>query len=91
MFSLKSMNMFNIKKYGMKTYLKIMLIGMCVIAFACISYHRNHQKKFDNLFFENVEALANNEQGQEWICIGDGDVDCPIGETKSLWVVERCR
>lgn len=36
----------------MKTYLKILLIGMCVIAFACISYHRNHQKKFDNLFFE---------------------------------------
>jgi hypothetical protein len=57
----------------MKRPIKLLLIAVCIAA----AWHFIPEKKtnIQDLVFENIEALANNEGSGTW-CFGTGSVDC---------------
>lgn len=72
----------------MKQHLKIILL---VGAFASVCYWRSIKdtSKPDSLILQNIEALAENEYPSvNTECIGNGSVDCPIGNIKVKYVIE---
>lgn len=60
------------------TIVKLVIITFCIIAGLWLYSENPH--KVQGLAFQNIEALAGNEDGLEgdkWgMCIGYGDVDC---------------
>lgn len=68
----------------MKRYKKL-LIAITIISVVTINfiYSTNKEKKdlSNYLLFQNIEALAAGEEGWgEYVCYGEGTVDCPSGE-----------
>lgn len=46
------------------------------------SWSRSTKLELNNLFLENVEALAAGESSGTVYCLGSGSVDCPIDNSK---------
>lgn len=59
----------------MKKLIFVFAIIVMVVVFGKIS----HKEMVDELFLDNVEALAAGEFGHD-TCIGDGNVTCSTGE-----------
>lgn len=63
----------------MKKFLKVIyaIIIICIVISYNVVQHVMEQKnELQDIFFENVEALASGETGNH-ICYGSGSVDCP--------------
>lgn len=73
----------------MKNYLKATLL-LAVLSVSIFYFHsvRNSVAQSDDLFLQNVEALANNESRPNVICAGTGSVDCPGSSNKVKYVYE---
>lgn len=67
-----------------KTFLAICVIAGMAVMFGKLS---NKEKLVNNLFLENVEALAAGEGGGAW-CRGSGNTTCPMTGTKVAYTVE---
>ena len=60
-----------------KTILKLPLV-ICLITASCYLYLQK-DNDLNNLVIKNIEALANNENGQSdknYSCFGTGEIDC---------------
>ena len=78
----------------MKNYLKTTLL-LVVVSISVFYWNsvRNSPQQSNDLFLQNVEALANNESKPMVSCYGTGSVDCPnsgnkvkrVTENYSLW------
>lgn len=67
----------------MKNYKKI-LIATTIVSVVTVNFifSANKEKKdlSNYLLFQNIEALASGEEGWgEYVCYGEGTVDCPSG------------
>lgn len=64
--------------------LKITSIVLIVFFIATISCWKSSSVKENDssLMLENMEALAQGEEGFNYICYGTGSIDCPIGYAK---------
>lgn len=71
----------------MKNKIKIAVISLCAIGVAALFFNRESGKSVDELLLENVEALASEEVGEPTLCLGVGEVDCPIAQTKVKYVM----
>ena len=71
--------MSNYKKKNMetnKTFLSIIIL--LSISLSSLLFLRKESKtKIQNYLLLNVEALAQNESGNNIICLGIGSLDCP--------------
>lgn len=68
----------------MKKLISLLFIG--VIA-AVAYWARPAQAELNNLFLENIEALAAGESSGVVRCVGTGSVDCSINNSKVYMVV----
>lgn len=68
---------------------KILLFIGLVLGVIIITFNRaNDTSGMSSLALENIEALAQNE-GSQFVCIGEGCVTCPVSSVKVLWVGQR--
>ncbi len=75
--NLKPEDYFYAKKRNMKkkTVLKLLFIASCLVAMYSLFYS-NETNALDNLAFQNIEALAQDENDAGANCYGCGSVDC---------------
>lgn len=59
--------------------MKIVYLSLFIFfAVSGIKAVREQQKALSDSQLRNVEVLANEEIGNKYICIGEGEVPCPI-------------
>lgn len=61
-------------------------IGLSLLILLCAVGYLQKREQPSNasaLLFENIEALANGEDDDNYNCIGAGTVDCPNGDQVS--------
>ena len=58
-----------------KTVLKLLFITSCLVA-VCSLFYNNETNTLDSLAFQNIEALAHDENDAGAYCAGYGSVDC---------------
>jgi hypothetical protein len=62
---------------SMKHITKSVLVSCSLLAgVSYFALRANHESQMTDLAFENVEALAQGEDGDSVYCVGDGEVDC---------------
>lgn len=64
----------------MKKLILFLFIGILIVI---TSWSRPAKVELNNLFLENVEALAAGEEVTTVRCLGSGSVDCPIDKFKA--------
>lgn len=64
------------------------LLATVVILVICYLFFISSEEYESNIFY-NVEALANGETGESYICYGLGCIDCPDGGEKVQYVLDH--
>lgn len=65
---------------------RIFLLTTLLLVVLCVTFHFHSRKeRMGDLLLENIEALAAGELSQG-ICLGNGSVDCPIGNIKVYFI-----
>ncbi len=60
--------------------MKLIIKSIIVCGVIAVGLYFTYSKKeVTPLLLENIEALANGETGENWVCVGYGSVDCPNG------------
>ena len=64
--------------------LKVTSVVLVLFSIAVVSYWKStHVKEISNsLMLENMEALAQGEEGFNYICYGIGSIECSISYAK---------
>lgn len=68
----------------MKTRFK-MLVIIFSLAVVCF-FQRKSNNVQNDLLFDNIEALAANENIHGLLCIGTGSLNCPIDNSKVAYI-----
>lgn len=55
----------------------LIIVGIMYSFFLC---RRNDPSSLSSLALQNIEALAEGEEGDGYFCYGTGDVKCPDGK-----------
>lgn len=69
----------------MKKLILFLFVGTLIVI---TSWSRSTKTELNNLFLENVEALAGGEDSGAVHCLGSGSVDCPFDNSKAEVVYE---
>lgn len=59
----------------LKIIYAVMIVACSVLSFRLASIRQTEQMDF---LLRNVEALANEEGQNRYLCLGEGEVTCPI-------------
>ena len=59
----------------LKTFYALIIIACSVVSFWVVSTKYTEQSDF---LLRNVEALANEEGMNRYVCLGEGNVTCPL-------------
>lgn len=59
-----------------KNIIKLGLISLSLIGGIYFYSTNSNKENLNDLAFENIEAIAAGESGGNYICFGNGDIDC---------------
>lgn len=59
----------------LKTIYVLIIVACSVVSFLGVSTKQTEQSDF---LLRNVEALANEEGQNQYLCLGEGNVTCPV-------------
>ena len=59
----------------LKTIYVLIIVACSVVSFFGVSTKQTEQSDF---LLRNVEALANEEGQNQYLCLGEGNVTCPV-------------
>ena len=68
-----------------KTFLSIIML-LSISLSSLLFLRKESNTKIQNYMLLNVEALAQNENGDITFCLGIGSLDCPITSNKTKYI-----
>ena len=70
---------------------KIIFLLLCIVVVLSAKYFSSHKNVQSELLLYNIEALAADEGGGPYNCVGVGSIDCPLSHYKVKYVFSGYR